>query len=83
MAPREVETFLCGCVWDSGGRGEVVGGISHEFGELGLVFGFGGPLFFFAVAPETEEGGEEDCEEEGEPRAIGDFCKGGGEVEAI
>jgi hypothetical protein len=83
MAPGEMETFLCGCVWDSGGRGKVIGGVSHEFGELGLVFSFGGPLFFFAVAPEAEEGGEEDGEEEGEPRTVRDFCEGGGEVQTV
>lgn len=45
--------------------------------------GFGSPLFFFTVAPEAEEGGEEHGEKEGEPCAVWNFREGGGEVEAV
>lgn len=45
--------------------------------------GFGSPLFFFAVAPEAEEGGEEHGEKEGEPCAVWNFREGGGEVQAV
>ena len=60
-----------------------MGEFGKELGRSEAVFGLGSPLAFFAVAPEDENGGEEDGEAEGEPGAVGDFGEGGGEVEAV
>jgi len=40
-------------------------------------------LLFFAVAPETEEGGEEDGEEECEPCAVGHFGECRRKIQAV